>query len=326
MRSDTRDASDWLDELLDTQLDGQPIRAHTGITNSVRGAALALGHDETKRKAGDLVRMALCAEFRREPLRRDDLARVVIGKEGTRAFPIILAQAQLMLRDTFGMELVELRARGAENPALAEQAAALDEQLGRKRAKTEDKKDTRRVYALKSTLPDALIASLALSDTPALDWSASDGHAGSMGLLYVILAIILLSGRRCSSVRLRAYLAQLSLSADRVLPSSLQPVGVDDTQPLTQARGRTDPLDLDAYLGVLQRQSYIESIRLPSSGEAQQKSEWRWGARAEVEIGEHAIASFIAQLFAPPKSEDGSSAAADDIKQRIERAAGTPLV
>ena len=124
MRSDPRDAShEWLDVLLDAQVDGKPLRASVG--NSAICVALTLGHDEIQRKAGDVVRMALAAEFRREPLRRDDIARDAIGKEGTRAFPIIVAQAQHIRRETYGMELVELRPRGAENPALVEQAAAV---------------------------------------------------------------------------------------------------------------------------------------------------------------------------------------------------------
>lgn len=322
MRSDPRDAShEWLDVLLDAQVDGKPLRASVG--NSAICVALTLGHDEIQRKAGDVVRMALAAEFRREPLRRDDIARDAIGKEGTRAFPIIVAQAQHILRETFGMELVELRPRGAENPALVEQAAEIDERLGRKRAKTEERRDVRRAFALRSTLPPSIIAALAGSTDnaePALDWAPADGHSGGMGLLFVILAVVLLSGRRCADDRLRANLAQLGLSADRALPPSLQPVGIDPSA--AAARGRFDPLDLDTFLAALQRQGYLESARLATSGETQQKNEWRWGARAEAEIGEKAVASFVSRLYTPKDERDEST----DLMQRIERAAGTPLV
>ena len=46
----------------------------------------------------------------------------VIGKASTRAFPVIFNKAAKILRATFGMELVELRARGTESQAHLNQA------------------------------------------------------------------------------------------------------------------------------------------------------------------------------------------------------------
>lgn len=39
----------------------------------------------------------------------------VLKKEGAKAFPVIFNRAQKILRDSFGYELVEIRARGVEN-------------------------------------------------------------------------------------------------------------------------------------------------------------------------------------------------------------------
>lgn len=49
---------------------------------------------------------------------------LVLGKAATRAFSVIFARAQRILRNTFGYELVELRARGADNDQLLQQTNA----------------------------------------------------------------------------------------------------------------------------------------------------------------------------------------------------------
>lgn len=67
----------------------------------------------------------------------------VIGKAATRAFPVVFNKAAKILRATFGMELVELRARGTESLALLNQATeALEKQAsgsgaGKKRSREE---------------------------------------------------------------------------------------------------------------------------------------------------------------------------------------------
>ena len=147
--------------------------------------------------------------------------------------------AQNMLRSAFGYELVELRGRGEENPLLVQQAQELDARMN-KRPRTEAEAEstggesrgaasfTGKAYVLRSTLPAPLIAALTAEHTeadrapaPALDWRHNDGQLGEMGLLFVVLSVILLSGRKVAEGRLRAYLAQLSLSVDRALPMSL---------------------------------------------------------------------------------------------------------
>lgn len=48
----------------------------------------------------------------------------MLGKEAARAFPAVFNQAQKILRNTFCYEMVELRARGAENEQLAAQGSS----------------------------------------------------------------------------------------------------------------------------------------------------------------------------------------------------------
>lgn len=264
----------------------------------------------------------------------------MIGKDASRAFPVIFARAQCTLRSTFAFELVELRARNQENPLLAEMAEALDERTGSKRQRVENRgrKDISSAssWILRSTLPANIIAELAGNEgqqSAVIDWS-TDGQLAGMGILFLLLSIILLCGRRVEEGRLRSYMAQLSFSFDRPLPSALQPLhGVQDPEPsATQSRQRftgDQKLTLESYLAQLQRQGYLEKMRSEtvrgSDGSAPSSTvEYRWGPRAEVEIGENAVGQFVTRMFGPVKQENEETRS--DLLKMIERAAGTPLV
>lgn len=264
----------------------------------------------------------------------------MIGKDASRAFPVIFAHAQSLLRTTFAFELVELRARNQENPLLLEMAEALDERAGSKRQRTESRprKDISfaATWMLRSTLPPHIIAAMNTRDgqqEPIMDWHA-DAQLPGMGVLFLVLSIILLCGRRVDEGRLRAYLAQLSLSVDRPLPSALQPFHTSNEPEASATQGRQrfsgdQKLTLESYLTQLQRHGYIEKVRAETVRAADGSTttppaEYRWGPRAEVEIGEHAVGAFVERMFGPVKQEDGESQS--DLKKRIERAAGTPLV
>lgn len=243
-----------------------------------------------------------------------------------------------MLKTTFAYELVEMRARNQENPLLVEQAEKLDERVGAKRQRTEPtRKDmsASATWMLRSTLPPAVLQELGRRDTQdaaLVDWSM-DAQLGGMGLLFLILSIILLCGRRVDEGRLRAYLAQLSLSVDRALPSALQPFhGSDEGETSTQSRQRFSgdhKLTLETYMAQLQRQGYLEKVRVEtvrgSDGSAQAPAaEYRWGPRAEVEIGEQAVGAFVVRMFGAVKNETPQDST--ELEKLMERAAGTPLV
>ena len=155
------------------------------------------------------------------------------------------------------------------------------------------------------------------SGDPVLDWDTSEGELGTMGLLFVVLGIILASGRQAPDTRIRACLAQVSLSIDRVMPMSLQPLesGTSD-----HASRHT----LDMFFQRAMRQGYLERVRATDTSQQTSAIEWRWGPRSEVEMGEHAVASFMAELYGQIKSE--TSEPSVSILKRIERAAGTSLV
>ncbi|WFC95336.1 hypothetical protein MBRA1_001983 [Malassezia brasiliensis] len=114
------DADAWLAELISEE-------SASALSHGSRTTALSLGRETIERKAADLVRLALFTEYKRHPLRREEVMKKLIGKDASRAFPVIFAYAQSLLRKTFAFELVELRARNQENPLLLEMAEALDE-------------------------------------------------------------------------------------------------------------------------------------------------------------------------------------------------------
>jgi hypothetical protein len=71
------------------------------------GAVAGPDSSLTTQLARKLVRYALSSEFSRTPIRRTDIVTRVLGQH-SRQFRAVFAEAQNMLRDTFGMEMVEL--------------------------------------------------------------------------------------------------------------------------------------------------------------------------------------------------------------------------
>jgi hypothetical protein len=218
-----------------------------------------------KRKASELVRLALFTEHKRTPLRREDISKkgwivlilyaplhltnisvliyTVLGSN-TRAFNHVFDAAQELLRSTFGMELVELQTRaGLEQDA---NLNATQDDLNEARKATGIKKRGTfvrtnplslspltpptiavaagsKTYILRSVLDPLIIEHAALTDEHLLEieaadapdeeeadsddegfgsryygsvisWSKAD-QLGSLGIQYVILALIMVNGR-----------------------------------------------------------------------------------------------------------------------------------
>ncbi|CAL1701870.1 unnamed protein product [Somion occarium] len=281
----------------------------------------------TPMKASDLVRLALFTEHRRAPLRRDEITKKVLGSK-SRVFPEVYSRAQDILRKTFGMELVELQSRseGDDDPNQKEKNA-----MGLKKKATSSGTKT---YILRSMLDPALIERACAPNSAILNVEQTEGkvgtynddddddnrvgtrstgsifawhHAdelGSVGILYVILALVLVNGRAISDNDLRALLKRLRLSATAPIPLSSQSTHQN--------------LTTDAYLLQLIRQGYLDRRKIgeqkgaaggkkrgraaPSAQAANGDDdsntfEWRWGPRAMSEIGEVGIAQFVAAFM-----------------------------
>lgn len=57
-----------------------------------------------------MVRLALACEYQRKPIRRVEVGEKVLGTN-SRQFKAVFEEAQIQLRHTFGMEMVELPAK-----------------------------------------------------------------------------------------------------------------------------------------------------------------------------------------------------------------------
>jgi hypothetical protein len=74
--------------------------------------------------------------------------------------------------------------------------------------------------------------------------------------------------------------------------------------PFTTPLSTSNPPTLDTYLKQLTKQGYLESIKIGGHSNATRNVdggvvvdvEWRWGGRADAEIGERAVAEFMADL------------------------------
>ncbi|KAI0660108.1 MAGE family-domain-containing protein [Cubamyces menziesii] len=329
------------------------------------------GQQDIERKARDLVRLALFHEQRRIPLKRDEISKKVLGSN-SRSFNMVFVAANDILKRTFGMELVELHSTSQDADISQKDAEMLKNAGVKKKAASTGTKS----YILRSLLDPSLIQKatapdpgireleqaefpdeneeFAEDDNPVgtrstgsiFAWHSSDQLA-SVGILYVILALILVEGRSINDNDLRAILKRLQLPVNASIPLSSQSTNQN--------------LTLDAYLSQLTRQGYLEKVRLgnargaPKRARASQHGtqaaagahddsvlaayEWRWGPRAAAEVGERAVAQFVAEFMAvrPGENdgdEDAVSAPDDEATQKrvqlvfrgVERAAaGAPL-
>ncbi|KAG6856199.1 hypothetical protein H0H87_006595 [Tephrocybe sp. NHM501043] len=317
------------------------------------------GDLELKRKAHNLARLALFAEQRRTPLRREDISKKVMG-QNSRAFNHIFKRAQDILQKTFGMELVELQTRAGLETDTTRQyddrnATGIKKKVAALGSKT---------YILRSVLHPVIIEHAALTDEQILEdeaddapsdddnddddsyapqfygslisWSSAD-QLGALGILYTILALILVSGRVISDSELRAHLKRLSLPQTGVVYFT--------------ARSTHPTQSVETYLSTLIRQGYLDRVQVGDTkkggkGKGAKRArvtqadddnlatyEWRWGNRSQSEVGEKAVAKFVAEFMIGDADEDEEGAQSrqdagsklERMTKGIERAAGGHL-
>ncbi|TFK63639.1 MAGE-domain-containing protein [Pluteus cervinus] len=279
------------------------------------------------RKANHLVRLALFTEQKRIPLKREEVSKKVLGSS-TRLFNRVFERAQHILQHTFGMELVEIQTRAGLDQEMNGVNDELDETRKATGVKRRAAATGSKTYILRSALDSDLIAIAAETDEKILDqelkelpedldhddetairtygsilsWSTSD-QLGGLGVLYVVLALILVNGRVISDMDLRSYLKRLRLSSTSLIPLTSQ--------------STHQSLNLDQYLTNLSRQNYLDCQQMGEGKRGKGKGsgvkrgratqgggddegatyEWRWGSRAFSEVGEMGIAKFVAEFM-----------------------------
>lgn len=152
-----------------------------------------------------------------------------------------------------------------------------------------------------------------------------------MGVLWLILALILINGRELEESQspfprtpillapppphlssadsptalirsfppdiLKSHLRRLSLHPQTALPTS-------------HPTFHTPPLTLDPFLTYLRTHKYLETVKPPSSGGATQTADvvqtvWRWGSRSDAEIGEKDLTELIGEMVVGGEEEEG---------------------
>ncbi|KAG1782191.1 MAGE-domain-containing protein [Suillus placidus] len=293
-------------------------------------ARLADADAELDRRASDLVRFALFMEQKRTLIRREDINKKVLASN-SRSFNSVFERAQKLLKKTFAMELVELQSR---NYREQDHVVAGDD-LQEARNATGIKKKTAaagsKTYILRSVLDPVIIEEAARMDERLyeeqiadsqedgdddddmprsygciISWSTTD-QLGALGVLHAILAFILVSGRSMTDLDLRAHLKRLGLTSNESISMN--------------AQSTHKSLPIDTYLGQLMKQGYIDRVKLgdtkaaggkrgraPAATQANpdeiQAFEWHWGHRSYSEIGEQAIATFVAEFMVERNRDD----------------------
>ncbi|ETW76530.1 hypothetical protein HETIRDRAFT_455067 [Heterobasidion irregulare TC 32-1] len=286
---------------------------------------------DLNQKAYSLVRLALFQEQKRLPLRREEISKKVLGsKRGS--FKVVFEAAQNILRDTFGMELVELPTRAAAQESERDKKFEKDKTENEQNGGDENRQTLTGLKKKESAAAtDASILAQESADAPDGDdddevgtnlygsiiaWNSSD-QLGALGILHVVLAIVLVNGRVISDMDLRTALKRL-----RLVPTASIPLSAASTHRSIQ---------LEAYLSLLLRQGYLDRIRLGGSkggnkrgrttqsqaqtqhdGDGEVAWEWRWGVRAMTEIGEAPVARFVAEFIAERMASNDSESEDED--------------
>ena len=196
----------------------------------------------------NLVRLALACEHARQPIRRSDISSKVLGTS-SRQFRTVFDGAQLALRRTFGMEMVELPAR---DKVTVSQRRTAQRSQAQSQGST-----TSKSWVLCSSLPakyrDAAVLEPSMVPTSELE-------AAYTGLYSFLIAVITLSGGQLAEAKLDRYLRRVN--ADQSTP-------VDKTE---------------KALARMVKEGYLHRSKETVNGE--EVVEYFVGPRGKVEVGE----------------------------------------
>ncbi|WRT69237.1 uncharacterized protein IL334_006221 [Kwoniella shivajii] len=315
-----------------------------GVT---QGSSGGLKDTEIKAKAGQLARYALFQEYKKNIIRRADIVKNVIPNN-SRAYNFIFAEAQKILKETVGCEMVEIRSRNkgaapVDGTGTTQAAVSAGGRKGKGRARqngdddeddedeetptaTQRTKNTNtKAYILRSTLSPQLLAAMsnpsplplgAESDENAgedsgalIQWEKGDGTSSGHIALFGLRTVIL-----------AIVMTMGRVISDDALHAYLRRLNLkrETILPYTSSDSKEPPLTLDRYLDLLARQNYLEKIKLPghASTEGGETYDWKWGQR-EVEFSEKDAVHFIEQVILG--DEDDSSSEEDEEGDRRRR-------
>lgn len=235
----------------------------------------------------NVVRLALASEYTRTPIRRTDITQKALGT-AAKQFKDIFAGAQEVLRDTFGMELVELPMRDAatrtnltarraaaakitSDKAAASANGAGGGSGGAAPPSTAGANASSKQYVLTTLLPTTM-------REPEIMVPHGQRESAYTGLVTLVVCIVYLSGCVISQAALMRQLRRMN--ADEY-------AAVDKTEKV---------------LGMMQRQNYL--IRVKDNAGDETSYDYHLGPRAKVEIGEEGVLNMIRTVYGQHTPED----------------------
>jgi len=227
-------------------------------------------NDSFQTMVKSLVRLALSSEYTRHPIRRADITTKVLLTQG-RQFKNVFDAAQLALRQTFGMEMVELPAK-EKVTMIQKRQAQKSGSSGSGSASAASKS-----WILRSTLPEKYRIPEIL---PPPKVPTQEMEAAYVGLYSFIVGVIMLGGGRLPEAKLERYLKRTN--ADQSTP-------VDSR---------------DKLLARMEREGYIQRAREMNAGE--ETVEYLVGPRGKMEIGEAGVAGFVKAVYGETFDEDAA--------------------
>lgn len=212
------------------------------------------------------MRLALACEYSRTPIRRAEITAMVLGLH-SRSFRSVFADAQEKLQEVFGMEMVELPAKGKVTIQQRRSAAQTKNEKGAGAEKGTG------MWVLVSRLPEKY-RSPAIVAPPNVPTSTTE--AQYVGLYSFVVSVIALSNSALQEGKLERYLTR---------------VNANESTPID----RTDKL-----LARMAREGYIQKM-VEGNGE-EQTVEYVVGPRGKVEIGVEGVAGLARIVY---RDEDG---------------------
>lgn len=228
----------------------------------------------------NLVRLALASEYSRTPIKRSDVLSKIQLSE-SRQFKIIFEQAQVVLRATFGMELVELPAK--DRVTLTQKKAASKSQSQGTSA------NSNKMWVLSSVLPKNFREAVAVEAGPS-KIPTTDAEGAYVGLYSFIISLVMLSGGQLPEAKLERHLRRCN--ADQTTP-------VDKT---------------DKLLARMLREGYLIKVKDTSGGE--EVIEYFVGPRGKVEVGQHGVAGLFKRVY---DLKNEPEEVAQELNRRLER-------
>ena len=222
-------------------------------------------NDSFQQMVKSLVRLAISSEYTRHPIRRADITTKVLSTQG-RQFKNVFDAAQLALRQTFGMEMVELPAK--EKVTMIQKRQAQKSGSGAASGASKS-------WILRSTLPEKFRIPEIL---PPPKVPTQELEAAYVGLYSFVVGVIMLGGGRLPEAKLERYLKRTN--ADQSTP-------VDSK---------------DKLLARMEKEGYIQRAREMNAGE--ETVEYLVGPRGKMEIGEAGTAGFVKMVYGENFDED----------------------